>query len=1517
MNNSQKQLSMVNIVPLVPAMKKLLSESASIAVNSLCKEYADKLKSGMRDEQLCEQFVVDLSKVADTDNAKKVLAEMNESVKAQETNIKLANQVYELDNSSCKFVAPMIESAVVDYITNKNSSTRDDVRVAVSLFEKDSHIKDILETLDYEAYAEKSGKKLICAMLKEQYKEKPEKTYTESEVNAIIESKMNETKKDEVVEHRHLESHIGLHSAIQNILKESGTNEKLKVFLGQYTNALNEGKAEELLYESFISGISNWNYLSAVDTEVSALKDRISKYKQDIDLKKILEAMKETSSYYIVPLIEDMVVEYANNKSMTKRSVLMQRLDSFDYDPFVRDMMSLISKDQSINNSVYLGESVELANKYVHTELTHSPIKAIKENECVFNVRGSYYARRGNSISKLNAKEVAALSESFKALCKLVNSSNVKINEDLNEISVYDENNLAKINESEILINGKKVTDKELEGIYENAKFTRSDALNFYVAVKVLNENFDDIAYIDFVKSIVSNDGTGRAVDVFKINENIFVNTSDSQLGSSTFYRNVNPIQCRNYINEHMEINVAPLFEDVLPEQEDVEKGIEEKKKEYQSYIDDLENKKEQLMKMKSEDMDTDDIDSAIEMINKEIDDTKADFKKYQDDSDKFMNGDENDADDSLKNEPASLGLVDKDDDKDSDKKDSDDDVHTNPDPDASNETPAELSTPMSGDTTTDVTDDSEDDINSLTFDMDDDSVDDEFKDIPDFDSDFDTPAPTVNGDNNTSFEVVRVSYNKNVKTGKANGKGEVFVIIPSVDANGDVHDETRKVTFYLDNERKVIINNEYMPLDMYNAILKAIEDCPETDTVDLESSNIQSLTDTTMDTPEFSVDVPEPKEVSSTDTLSDIKPVEKQSPAEVAAQDELPTYPISIGLYPEEIKPKTMTEFEKDLDDKLNIEHSESEAGGGEKILKIANKAQAHALRNYFKEWMNYNNAEFDNFFPELQKCFNNNPTGIDVQPTNEGVKIKNVNTCKYITENFSVVLPATKSICEALGVTYDKTDSVMSIIPESLNEAKAVYRRMKKYANTRKNVEQDVVDLLENYSKKIKGLNRNYKLTTAYNGILESRLNAYGIDTESDGGHMTANIKSSDYSKAKRILEEVYHQNAPTEVRDFFQFVCENVRITVKDESTGKTVEINTDDFNGKETASNIDDQANFDAAFGNTTFDPEKSLLFKDDEESADESDDKKDEKKSKNESNEATKDEESKKTEDADTKDDESSEKEHSEESGEEKGGSSDKESEEKPKKKFKFKATKKSANESVKTKKPSKKNKINESVETFGHGEPNVLDYVNLSNGMKGQIICKQGDGNFIVNAMGHTIIASPKEVKLAGAKFDTLETPFKYDESTLKGCYESYVGCGLYVNDIRVTPNDTKVQILEYMNSPDDKEIDIIVEGSKTKAMKKFIKLNESDVRTAMDLGNYRPGVIAATNESILINISDYTSYKSANESYAPVKIMNYDKDGNTHMSVMAGSMIKLNEANDEYHEAYESMYEEAINKLM
>ena len=1517
---TKKTLSMLNIIGLRESIETLLSkESKYIPVAAVCKAYLKKLDEGAHEETLCGDFVSEISKVAVHESAKSTACDLNAKMNTYKRDLSIINSLYEMENTSHGYIVPMVENSIVEYLTDKTSETRQSARQMLSLFEGISEINSILESLSFDEYEEKTGHKLVNSTLNETMLPKEEKTYTEEEVQTMIKeesAKAVRESEEARLENKSIsgiDTHINLHSMITNLVNKEGRNEGLKAFCEQYTAALNSGKPEELLYESFVSGLSNWNYLNAVDTEISALSDRIAKYKQDIDLKKILETMKLTGSYYIVPLIEGCVVDYINNKNMMNKAVLKQRLEAFEYDSFVRDILNIVLRDQSLEATVYLGESLDSYNNYVHTEKVFSPIRYIKENECVFNVKGTYYNRKGNTITKLSNDNVEKLDESFKTLCNLINHPAVKIDDLTNTITVFEGNDSATITESEIMINGTKMTTDELKHTAEMSHLMNEHKEGFYKAIEIINENFGNIAYIDFVKRVAMNESNGRTVDVFRIKDNLFVTTTDAALNKSVFYRNVNPIQCRAYINEHMSLNVAPLFEDILPNQKAILEDIDETKKSYETYLSELDEKKELLMTMRDDAEDTEDIDAAIALIDDERKDVEDSYKKYQKDSEEYIRGSEDDAN---VEDNVSAGDAD---DTGTPSDETADDI-------APSETPKEMEVPIEDSPEADP--DVAAEIDSAN------AVDAAVANATPYDPTFDAVADGVD---KTEVQVLRVSYDENIKSGKKSNKGTAFVVIPSVNANGDIQDETKSITFYLDQDRRPIINNEYMPVSIYKAIVNAIEEDPDTAQIDVDGTaelpeepveDSDQAVDPDIETPvtevpatdlevspadavvsvqaeepvadepiidepmhglepdpdaqepevevpieEVPVEAPENVEDSSVDEPLDAPEVE--TPAEVADRTGEQSYPIELGLNISDIKPIKKEKFEDDLDD-LGIEHSEVEGLSDAVCIKINSKSDAFALRDYLAEWKNYSPAEFDNFFPELKACFANKgkiPT-MQVESANS-VKIlgvESINESVLYNDNpkgcVSIVLPYTDDYAKMFG--YHKPDeavpSHIKLVTENAKETADLYRQLSAYSKAvGDKLDEDAKGFLDRYADDFKSINEEetYSLTVPFNGFLAQKLATRGIVfTEVDEG-LKITVKKDEYSKTRKIFEGFYGDATPVAVKDFFRSseksLNEGVKITIRDDKSGKTIELDTDSIADAKSKGN-DDDTYFSNSFKDVTFDPSKSALYQSDDDSSDEEEkkekeDKEDkegkeeEKKPSSESNESQEEEVKAKSEEQ--------AKEESEDKSEESSKEEEEEKEAPKKKRFMFR---KKTNESVTEKSGSS---LNEAKRYSG--TVNVYDYVRVGNADDapiGYVIAKLPmSDNFIVNVGGHTVECKPSELFLTHDKIDTVEYPVKFDEKTLNALYEQMVHCGMFMNGNRLTPNNCYTKYSEYMNAGDNDNIKIIVEGETTLVNKKYVKITE-DVNDFINPGDYVAGEeitdLGEKLRDILFNIKDY-----------------------------------------------------------
>ena len=1543
-NNSsktKKTLSMLNIIGLKESIDSLLKkESKYIPVAAVCKAYLKKLNEGAHEETIASDFVNELSKVAVHESSKSTVYALNNKLSTYKRDIDIINQLYEMENTSHRYVVPMIESAIVDYLTNKCAETRQGARKVMSLFEGVSEINSIFEALSFDEYEEKTGHTLVNSLLNEEMLPKEEKTFTKEEVDKMIQEEtskaLQESEERKMSQNKSIDSiytHIDLHSMINNLIKKEGKNEGLRSYCEQYINALNTGKQDEVLYESFVSGLSRWNYLNAVDTEISALKERISKYSQDIDLKKILETMNQTTSYYIVPLIEGLVVDYINNKNTTNKTVLRNRLQAFEYDPFVRDIINIIMKDNSIQSNLYLGESVENCNGYVHTEKIFSPVKYIKENECVFNVKGTYYDRKGNNITKLSANNIQNLDESFKRLCNLINHPAVTIDDLSNTISIFEGKDSAKVSESEISINGEKVTVDELNSLVENACKMNDYKVGFYRAVQMINESFDNIAYIDFVKRVAMNESNGKTVDVFRIKDNLFVATTDTTLGQSTFYRNVNPMQCRSYINEHMELNVAPMFEDILPNQHAILEDIDETKKSYETYIDELDSKREMLLSMKESSDDEEDIDAAIALIDDEKKSVVDAYKKYQEESDEYINGSEDDKDVDSVDDVANI-----------------DDPNDDPDTTSTTETPAEMETPIEDDPNVDQ--DVQDELNTMN------AENDMLASATPYDSGLDAI------DDKLEVQVLRVSYDENVKSGIKKSQGQVFIVVPSVNANGDVQDEVKTIRFYLDNERKPILNNEYMPLSLYKTVVNAISEDPETATVEIgnagEFNNTQDntfgdqtslstpstdelstpvnvvkrdsddLTDTLIDPDDTDIqgdnastnnidstqletepmDGLEPEDDSDTSIVNDtpedssnampLDTPEVETPAETSARGDETTYPVELGLSITDIKPIRKDKFEDDLDD-LGIEHSEVEGIADAVDIKIKSKSDAYALRDYFKEWKNYSPAEFDNFFPELKACFKNKPKVSVMQieskntAKNESVKIfgiNPINESRLYSDNskgrVNIVLPYTADYAKMFGYyTGNGNPSHIQIITENVKETADVYKKLSTYAKTvGENLDEDAKQFLNRYTEDFKNINEEltYTLTVPFNGFLAQKLATKGITFSEVNEGINVTLKKEDFSKAKKIFKGFYGDAAPIAVKDFFHFseksLDEGVKITIHDDKSGKTIELDTDDMDNKEP----DD--NFSSSFKNTTFDITDSALYQADDDSSDEGSDK-----DKEDSDDKEKDKPiASTTDDSDDSDKEENKQSDSEEKSDadenETDEESDKEKSEQKKKRFTFR---KKVHESI---------DINSKMTNINESAVNIYDYVKVGNNDDapiGYVISKLPmSDNFIVNVEGHTIECKPTDLHLVNNKLDTVEFPHKFDQSTLKALTEQMVQCGMFMHGNRLTPNDCYVKYSDYANANDEDPIRMVVEGETTMVSKKYIKIVE-DFNNFMNPADYIEGEEVHDGQTVRNILFNKHDYQSASTGVSPVRVL-IDVEGGKSLISLPWNFIKASE---------------------
>lgn len=894
--------------------------------------YENMLNNGAKDFMLYEQFGKGLEEFARGNKViKSILETMNEVMREHASELKA---YVIIENIPDAYSQNLIREAYNEFLADKSDFTKSNLLESIQgLYDINDYAANSLMTIVAESvqndadyfqtrFMNESAQASLERRLEESRKEKlTSDIFKKVERYLQEQNNAEELRAQKISEEYSLEgiankSGLKLYERIANVMKTDAINNpKLKEVLLQYSSAIGAGAYEERLYETFLQNTSNFDYLLPVERMRNAIMEVASKKHEEIALTKILEEMKDSyNSYIYVNLIQEDVARYVKNPTPTNRVQLRNALMPYASDPYINEMFNIIYRDDSVKSNTLeekalnIKEQVELIRQNVSVESIYTPVQYIRENECIFNVHGQYFIKKGNNISVLNEKYTKQLDSRFVELCHLVNDPKVQILEDriiLSGNEIY-----ATIFEGFVEINSTyRESQESLRRLNEMCiKYENYDT-NFYIMCSCLLENFNSIAKVDWAKHIVLNENTNISADLFKLDKNIYMALHNNTLMKHTFYRNVNPIFCKNTINEHMGLNVASLFGDMLPDYDKMILALNEAKNEYESSIQQYEEMIVELEAAKddaaSEDL-INELDSAIKDAKEKLEDVKAEYKDWQKTTEetlaekKSKKDDEDDVEPEvtteINNEPLDADEV----------EDYKDELST-PLSNMDDMTPAEeagAEIPEMGDEeiddivaqATEMSDEEdedpelnvEDDEEFVELDTDkiiagDEEDDDIFDDEEDEDAEAEVPAEDVSdeediiitdeedeleqepmetiemGDEATDifggdvenpldalesdlyapenesaeFGIANIMFNSNVN-GTVSKAGEVIVLRPVIDQDGNNHVNTETYKFYLDGEENmpIISADGEISTAVYNAMVNAIKEHPQYETV-------------------------------------------------------------------------------------------------------------------------------------------------------------------------------------------------------------------------------------------------------------------------------------------------------------------------------------------------------------------------------------------------------------------------------------------------------------------------------------------------------------------------------------------------------------------------------------------------------------------------------------------------------------------------------------------------------------
>lgn len=629
--------------------------------------YNNALANGAQDFMLFEQFGQGLAKYAKGNKSiKTVIEQMNNTLATDGANLVGYQLIEQIENPLTK---DNIKYLYNQYVANKCQETKDNLVEALSpLVEDGDPVATKLNILLTEEssmsanfihadYVNESEVKNFEKKLQEQ-RDKKTMDQIFSKVQRYIDEKLDEDEKARLTEKDDFclnaianNQGINLSEHINNIRhSDASSNQRLMEVINLYSNAINQGAYEERLYETFLQNVSKFNYLLPVSKAMKSITEKVDSKREEITLTKILEEMKDDhSSFIYVDLIQEDVARYVKEPNAINRVQLRNALMPYASDPYINEMFNVIYSDNSrranelTEKALNIKDQINIIRENASVSNIYTPVQYVKENEAIFNVNGQFYVKKGNNIAVLEDKLVDQLDERFVELCRLVNDPHVEINED--HIILHGNDKYATIFEGYVDIYGHKESKETLRNLREMCMKYDDYDTNFYIMCSCLLENFNNIAKIDWAKHVTLNENNNINADLFKLDQNIFIATHNDAIGQHTFYRNVNPIFCKNKLNEHMGINVSSLFSDLLPSQDKIILKLNETKNQYEDSIEKYEDMIEKLNKAleSASDENKEKLEKAIADAEEKLDDIKAEYKEWQKQADDVTGEDNSD----------------------------------------------------------------------------------------------------------------------------------------------------------------------------------------------------------------------------------------------------------------------------------------------------------------------------------------------------------------------------------------------------------------------------------------------------------------------------------------------------------------------------------------------------------------------------------------------------------------------------------------------------------------------------------------------------------------------------------------------------------------------------------------------------------------------------------------------------------------------------------------------------------
>lgn len=454
-------------------------------------------------------------------------------------------------------------------------------------------------------------------------------------INNLLENFINQLKpvdnKDDVTnrflvteQRLFIVNNLGVRKSLDKISESDiMSNPLISINIERLKSAL--GSPEYMLAENFINVLTPYNWHPVVKESITLVTENINSVKEDFDIQKVMYSLKNSKSVYIYNAINEYVNNYIDNRTTVSKDLLNENLNKFMFDPMVRNLATVIRESDTSNININ-------GDKFAQAYNIYSPV-LISEKSELFGIDENFFVKTGNNIERITEETINKIDPKFSQVVKFINSKNVKVTNE--GVTVYASNNrkIKIVNDNEgtkFYLNENEISLQGLNKSLSVSSSLRNDDVILQENLNNLVNYIDSIVNVNFAKRISSKLIEGRIIDVFKLDETIYINKKDPHMGTNQFFNNLNAIQTKTLVNEFLSFDISEAFEGMISKEDQEIKIIDETKKVYIETISKLEEKLIQLNNITNTDVtNSNEYNAIIKILEEEIEGLKSEYNYY------------------------------------------------------------------------------------------------------------------------------------------------------------------------------------------------------------------------------------------------------------------------------------------------------------------------------------------------------------------------------------------------------------------------------------------------------------------------------------------------------------------------------------------------------------------------------------------------------------------------------------------------------------------------------------------------------------------------------------------------------------------------------------------------------------------------------------------------------------------------------------------------------------------------